>query len=586
MNSPRLLLSLLLILPAPLWATPFATLAEDYWEAQMRLSPLYATFVNYPLYHDRLDDIGASGRAEEKRVMGALLSRLNAVDRAALSDEEKISYQVMKTLLEQTLESHKHKLWQWNVDHMDGPQSWIATVIAMMQPLKDVADAETLIVRLKAIPSLFAQQTGNLREGLAEGRVAARLPVEKTIAQLEGLLKTPAGKSPYMQAVARLPEALRNAAGLQIQQAVETHVYPAYRDYQRFLKDEYLPHARATKIGLGALPGGRQAYQYAILMHTTVARTPEELHQLGLDELDGIHKEMRAVADHLGYKGDLKSFLDSVRADPKNFFATREQVLSTAEGLVAQVKAKLPLYFGALPLTDLQVRPIEDYKEKNDVAARYYQPPDDLSRPGIYFINTYQPETRPRFSMTSLACHEGVPGHHLQIALALEQRGLPTFRRNAGFNAFVEGWALYTERLCDELGMYEDDLARVGMLSDQALRASRLVVDTGLHALGWERQQAIDFMKAQTPMSEEEIVAEVDRYTIWPGQALAYKVGQREIIALRQRSQKALGDRFDLRAFHDTVLRHGAVPLSVLGEIVADHDRWVLAQSSAKGRTR
>ena len=562
----------------------FAQLAQDYWDVQMKLSPLYATFVNDPRYQDQLDDYGASGRAEENRLITALSTRLQALDRASLSDTDRVSWDVLKELLDVTLLAEKQKLWQWNVDHMDGPQSWIPTVIAMGQPMKDAADAEALLIRLKTVPTLFAQQTANLREGLAEGRVAARVPVQKIIAQLDGLLKIPAADSAYLKALERLPAALRPEYQPRLVEAVETHVYPAYRDYRRFLNDEYLSKSRETKIGLSALPGGREAYLYEIRAQTTVERTPEDLHALGLSELEGIHKEMEAVKKRAGFKGALPAFLESVRKDPKNFFETREQVLETARGIVARVKTQLPRKFGMLPKTDLEVRPIEDYKEKNDVAARYYQPPDDLSRSGIYFINTYEPATRPRFSMTSLACHEGVPGHHLQIALALEQRGLPAFRRNAGFTAYVEGWALYSERLCDELGMYTDDLARLGMLSDQALRAARLVVDTGIHALGWERQQAIDFMKANTPMGEEEIIAEVDRYTIWPGQALAYKVGQREIASLRAQSEKSLGAKFDIRAFHDTVLKNGAVPLSVLRGLVEEHDRLMLAQSGAKVR--
>ena len=563
--------------PQSPYLAPFARLEQDYWDAQMKLSPLYATFVNDPRYQDQLDDYGAAGRAEEHRLIEDLSKRLAAIDRASLSETDRVSWDVLKEQLAVTLLGEKQKLWQWNADHMDGPQSWVPTVIAMAQPMKDAPDAEKLLVRLKEVPTLFAQQTANLREGVAEGRVAARVPVQKLIAQLDGLLQTPAKDSAYLKALERLPADLRPKYQPLLVQAVQTHVYPAYRDYRRFLHDEYLPKSRATKIGLSALPGGRDAYLYEIRAQTTVEKTPEELHALGLSELEGIHKEMAAIQARAGFKGPLSSYLASVRKDPKNFFTTREQVLETARAIVARVKAKLPEEFGLLPKTDLEVRPIEDYKEKNDVAARYYQPPDDLSRNGIYFINTYEPTSRPRFSMNSLACHEGVPGHHLQIALALEQRGLPAFRRNAGFTAFVEGWALYSERLCDEMGMYTDDLARLGMLSDQALRAARLVVDTGIHALGWERQQAIDFMKANTPMGEDEIVAEVDRYTIWPGQALAYKVGQREIAALRAQSRAALGDRFDLRAFHDTVLRNGALPLSVLRGLVEERDRVYLA---------
>lgn len=574
MNHALLLSAFLLAAPAFVAAAPaesqkaFAALSDEYWEQQMRLSPLSASFINHPRYHERLDDNSALGRADDLATARALQAKLKAIDRAALGEVDRISYEVMSVQLENWIEQARHKFWQWNVDHMDGPQSWIPTVVAVAQPMKDEAAAEALLLRIKSVPGYFASHVANLREGLREGRVAAKVPVQKAIGQLNGLLKTPAKDSPYLEAVKRLPEGLRPAYAATVQAAVETHVYPSYRQYRDFLKNEYLPKARATGIGLSKLPGGVDAYKYQIRYHTTVERTPEELHAIGLEELRGIHAEMKTIAARMQKPAELRPFLDWVRKEPAHFFATREQVLQNAEELVARAKAKLPEYFGTLPKTDLIVKPIEDYKEKNDVAARYFPPPDDLSRPGIYFINTYEPRSRPRFSMASLAVHEGVPGHHMQIAIALEQRGLPAFRRNAGFTAYVEGWALYSERLGDEMGLYQDDLSRVGMLSDQALRASRLVVDTGLHAMGWERQQAIDFMKANTPMSEEEIIAEVDRYTIWPGQALAYKVGQREIMAIRQESKAQLGDAFDIRRFHDLVLKNGAVPLSVLRQSV------------------
>jgi uncharacterized protein (DUF885 family) len=296
----------------------------------------------------------------------------------------------------------------------------------------------------------------------------------------------------------------------------------------------------------------------------------DELHRIGLEEIEVLRDEMTQIARRAGHAGDLENFLESVRKDPENFFKTREEVLKNAELLVGRSTEKLPEWFGALPKTALVVKPIEEFQEKNDAAARYFQPPTDLARPGVYYINTYKPESRPRFSMASLAAHEGVPGHHLQIALALENAGLPQFRRSAGFTAYIEGWALYAERLGDEMGLYPDDLSRLGMLSDQALRAARLVVDTGIHAKDWPRDRAIEFMRSNTPMSQEEIEAEVDRYTVWPGQALAYKVGQREIMALRDEARSRTGRRFDIKAFHDAVLRHGPLPLPVLRESVLE----------------
>lgn len=555
----------LLAAPAAAESSAFSRLAEDYWDAQMRLWPLSATFSGYPRYHDSLDDNSPEGRRKEKDEFEALLARLEAIDAEGLSEEEKLSARVMRWQIQTHLEALPHRFHQWDVDHMDGPQSWIPAVIELAQPMKTQADAEALLSRMRSMPAYFQNQVANLREGLMEKRVAARVPVEKAIAQLEGILSVPAEKTPYAAAARRLPQALQARYLPLVLAEVEKSAYAADRAYLEFLKEEYLPRTRRGGfIGLCGLPGGGAAYRQRIRRYTTLDKTPEELHRMGLEELRNIRTEMTAIARRLGHKGRLKPFIEKMRSNPANYFESREEVLERAQELVARATAKLPDFFGLLPQTSLVVKPIEDYKEKNDVAARYFPPPDDLSRPGIYYINTYEPPTRPRFSMTSLAVHEGVPGHHLQLAIALERRGLPAFRRNAEATAFIEGWALYAERLAEEMGLYEDDLSRIGMLSDQALRASRLVVDTGLHARGWSRQRAVDFMKANTPMSEHEIIAEVDRYTIWPGQALAYKVGQREIMALRRAQEKKLGEKFDLRAFHDAVLRHGALPLEIL----------------------
>lgn len=570
--TPTLLLSLLLCLVpragAAAASQSFSSLADDYWETKMRLSPITATFVSHPRYHDRLDDVSAEGRAENIRELTRLQEALKGIDRAALPPSEQVSRDIMKLELARSLEWYEHKFWQWNIDHMDGPQSWIPTVIEMGQPMTCAGDAEALLLRMKSMPSHFASLSANLREGLKEGRVAAKVPVEKLIAQLDELVNTAPEKTPFALAAGRLPPDAKARYLPLILAALDTHVRPAYLDYQRFLKTDYLEHSRSEKIGLYALPGGKEAYRYQIRYHTTTDMTPDELHELGLSEVKAINSEMRTIARKMGHKGDLKSFMDAVRHDPKNFFTTREEVRQNAEELVAAAKSKLPEFFSTLPLSPLVVKPVEAYKEANDAAASYYEPSEDLSRPGIYYINTYQPETRPRFSMTSLAAHEGVPGHHMQLAIAMERRDLPAFRRHGDFNAFVEGWALYAERLADEMGLYKDDLSRVGMLSEQALRACRLVVDTGLHARLWSRQKAIGYMKDNTTLSTEEIAVEVDRYTIWPGQALSYKVGQLEIMKLRKESQARLGAKFDLKAFHDLVLRNGSLPLSILRQIV------------------
>jgi prolyl oligopeptidase len=331
----------------------------------------------------------------------------------------------------------------------------------------------------------------------------------------------------------------------------------------KYLEDEYQSRARTRDVGLWALPGGAEAYRFRIRLHTTTDLSAEEIHRIGLEELRSIQGEMQKIAG-----GDLKPFMDRIKKEPKNFFASREDLLETARRELAKANAKLPAWFKRLPKNECEVKQIEDYRERDCVAAFYYPPDEKLTRKGIFYANTFDATSRPRFNMPALAIHEAVPGHHLQIALALEIEGLPRFRRQAGFTAFVEGWGLYSERLGDEMGLYEDDLARFGMLTYQAWRACRLVVDTGLHAMKWTRQQAIDFFMENVALTETEVLNEIDRYIIWPGQALAYMVGKREILALRDEAKKAMGARFDIREFHDVVLRNGAIPLTTLRRLV------------------
>jgi uncharacterized protein (DUF885 family) len=480
----------------------------------------------------------------------------------------------MRWQLRLTIQRYEHHFHQWGgfsnmgVDHMEGFQSWMPSIVESAQPMKNQSDAKALIRRIKALPEYVRNQINNLSEGVASNRVAAQVPVQRTLRQLEEIIAGSPSHSPLVAAAARLPKNIRAIYRKKLEDVVKSSAVPAYRAYSDYLK-KYVSNARTDESpGLCALPGGIKAYKHLIEYFTSLKISPEELHAIGHEELRQIHGEMAAVAQRMGHKGTTASFMDKVRQDPKNFFRTREEIVQSAKDFVERTFLLLPRYFGTLPQTPLVVKPIESYLEKNDVGARYTNPPNDLSQPGIYYINTYAPSTRPKFSMASLTAHEGVPGHHLQIALAVENRDLPTFQRYAESTAFKEGWALYCERLADEMGLYKDDLSRIGMLSDQAFRACRLVVDTGLHAMGWSRQQTIAFMKENTPMSEGQVISEVDRYMIWPGQALAYKVGQRAIVALRTELQEKLGPSFDIKKFHDALLSHGPLPLTVMRQTV------------------
>jgi len=360
--------------------------------------------------------------------------------------------------------------------------------------------------------------------------------------------------------------------------AIEEEVYPAFAELRKTLTTEILPAARGDdRPGLAYVPGGRDAYRTLIREHTTLDLSPEEIHQYGLDEVERIRGEMSELGRKLFGTGDLTEIQRRLREDPKMHFQTREEVLRTAEDALERATLALPQWFGRLPRADCVVKPVPEHEEPYSTVAYYRAPAADGSRPGTYYVNTSEPETRTRYEAEVLAYHEAVPGHHLQIALAQELESLPLVRRHAEATAFVEGWALYSERLSDEMGLYSSDLDRIGMLSYDAWRASRLVVDTGLHAFGWSRQRAIDYMTENTLLAANNIENEVDRYIAWPGQALAYKIGQRRILELREEARTALGPRFDLAAFHDHVLENGAVTLPILTAAV---HRW-LAESTA-----
>lgn len=527
-------------------ARDLRALCDECWEATLRENPTYATYLGDFRYNDRLSDLSEAGRRRRHDLNEGFLTRLKTLDLAALDENDRVTADILKLQLEQSLEEEKHKFWQWDVDQMGGPQADFPQLVNFHPH----SDEKGLEARYRAFGLYMDQYLDNLRAGVKEHRTAMRAAVERVLGQLRGLLATPEDRSPLAVKPSLVP-------------AIRESVYPAFRRMQRYLQDEYLPQSRARDVGLWALPGGADAYKFRIKLHTTTTLSAEEIHRIGLEELRSIQDEMRSIA-----KGDLKAFLGKLKQDPKNFFTSREDLLETARRELAKADARLPQWFKRLPKNQCEVKAIEDYREKDSVAAFYYQPDEKLTRKGIFYANTYDATSRPRFNMPALAVHEAVPGHHLQIALALEIEGLPRFRRQAGFTAFIEGWGLYSERLGDEMGLYEDDLSRFGMLTYQAWRACRLVVDTGLHAMKWTREQAIAFFMENLALTETEVLNEVDRYIIWPGQALAYMIGKREILALREEAKKAMGPRFDIREFHDVVLRNGAIPLTTLRRLV------------------
>jgi len=455
---------------------------------------------------------------------------------------------------------------QWSVSTRDNPYFELADVVQLHKVRSD-EDARTLRARLAAGERLVSETIDNLRAGVAAGRVAAAEPVRRTIAQLDAelarsdedwALATPARDVP---GIAEAALALR----------------PAIARYRDYLAEEILPRARTGAAeGIGALPDGEAAYAACIRFHLGLDRTPQELHALGLAEIARIDRALAELGARVLGAPDLAATIERLRTDRDLYFADAPTLLAAAQSALDRANAAVPRWFGRLPRTECVIAVIPPHEAPYTTIA-YYQPPHaDGSKPGEYFVNTFRPEVRPRFELEALSWHEAVPGHHLQIAIAQELGELPAFRKHGGSTAYVEGWALYTERLADEMGLYSGDLDRLGMLSYDAWRASRLVVDTGLHAFGWTRERAEQFMLEHTALTAENVSNEVDRYVASPGQALAYKVGQLEMLALRAEAEAALGDRFDVRGFHDVVLCDGAVTLAVLR---ANVEAWVRAQS-------
>jgi prolyl oligopeptidase len=553
-------------------------LADDWWETQLENSPVYATFTGDNRFNNRLDELGPKARRRWQEKVADLEKRAAAIPPAQLEESDRVSLDLLRLQLDLERRQDKFKLYEWAIDPNFGPQSWLAQLINFT-PLKTDKDLDDLDKRLEQFPRFFHQYIGELTDGLGDGRIAPKIAVERVLKQLDEMLAKPVEQSPWGEKLGSLPAPVAARREALIKR-VSRSVYPALADLRGFLRDKYLPKARVKDVGLSTLPDGIQTYRFQIFYHTTENFDPNELHELGLNELKSIQDEIRAIAGRMGHKGDLASFFKKIKSNPKNFFRTREDIEKTAQENLRRAVARLPKFFGHVPKTECVVKPIESFREKDAVAAFYYEPPDDLSRPGIYYVNTYAPQTRPRFGAAALAAHESVPGHHMQIAIAMET-SLPAFRRHAQFNAFTEGWGLYSERLADEMGLYRDDSSRFGMLTYQAWRACRLVVDTGIHAKGWSRDKAIDFMAANSALSREEIVNEVDRYIVWPGQALAYMVGEKELMKLRLEAKEKMGKRFDLKEFHDVVLKNGSIPLSTLDAVVRD---WEEERAHVTGR--
>jgi uncharacterized protein (DUF885 family) len=557
-------------------------LADQFWDRFLAEEPTWATVVGDRRFDDRLEDVSPGAVDARIRWLDDVAADAGAIPPDDLTSMEQVTRQMLIDETQGHAASLRTRLHEWTVDPLGGPTVSLLDLVDY-QTITTPEDGRALVQRWQGIGRYLDQMAANLREAAADGLVAASKPVERILDVLANLEALPAEDWKLWGPAAVEHPDWSEADLRRFRQAVDDAVrdvaIPGFRRYRETLERAVLPIARPDeRPGIVHLPGGAEAYRECIRVHTTLDLTPDEIHATGLAEIARIDAEFVELGARVLGTTDLASTLAALRDDPRLHFQTSDEVFDVAKRSLAKATAAITDWFGRVPGAACVVVPVPSHSEVHQTIAYYAWPALDGSRPGRYYINLYAPETRPRYEAEALAFHEAVPGHHLQIAIAQELEGLPAFQRMLGSTAFAEGWGLYTERLSDEMGLYSSDMDRFGILSFDAWRAGRLVVDTGMHALGWTRQQAIDFLKAHTALGENNIVNEVDRYIVWPGQALAYKVGQLEILRLRAEAKSQLGDRFDIKAFHDIVLGAGALSLPALRGRV---DGWLseLAQT-------
>jgi uncharacterized protein (DUF885 family) len=552
-------------------------LLNEQWEYSLRQSPEYASFLGDKRYNALSSDVSAAAVAKEAAQTRRFLARIEAIGTAGFSEQETINRQLMAQNLRNSLESVALHEWEMPVNQMGGIHLDSAQFPGLLS-FTSVKDYDDYLQRMHNLPRQFSDTIDVMRRGMRERLMPPKFLLGKVAGQAQDIAAQAPEESPFAQPLKKFPDAVPENERTRIRaaylDAIRTEVLPAYAKFAAFVRDEYAPKGRED-VGMWSLPDGVHRYAVRAKHSTTTNLTPEEIHQIGLREVTRIEGEMRMIAAKLGYN-DLKSFNAAIDADPKLHPKTREEILELYRKYEGQMYAELPKLFGRLPKAKLEVVPIEAFREKAAAGADYQPGAPDGSRPGRINVNTSDPTSRKTISMESTAYHEGVPGHHMQISIAQELTGLPSFRRQGGYTAYVEGWALYSERLGKEVGFYQDPYNDYGRLNDEMLRAIRLVVDTGLHAKKWTRDQVVQFFHDHSATDEVEVQSETDRYIVWPGQALGYKIGQLKITELRERARQKLGDRFDIRAFHDEVLGAGALPMNVLEQRI---DNWIAAQA-------
>jgi uncharacterized protein (DUF885 family) len=501
-------------------------LLAEQWEYKLRTSPIFASILGDKRWNDKLDDFSQEAIDKDLRETDKFLARFEAIDTSGFPEQELLNKAVMVRDLQMQLEGARFRGWEMPVDQQNGIQVWLPQLVNMLS-FQSVKDYEDYISRLTQMPRLLDQTTVQMRKGMNDKLMPPRFLLEKVLDQCNALASQEAAKSPFAQPFSAFPKSFAESDQKRLREAglaaIAGSVLPAYARFTAFVRDEYVPRGR-SEPGVWSLPDGEAYYTFLVKQSTTTSLTPEEIHQLGLAQVKEIEARMLATADKLGYK-DLKSFKAAIAADPKMHGQSRQQILDLYRKYIEQMYVKLPALFDRLPKAKLEVMAIEEFREQGAPGAEYMLPALDGSRPGHVMVNTGDFEKRSLLDIETTAYHEGIPGHHMQIALAQEMPSLPPFRQNESFNAYTEGWALYAERLGEEVGFYQDPYSYYGHLSDDMLRAIRLVVDTGIHDKHWTRQQVVDFFHEHSGQDEVSIQSETDRYIAWPAQALGYKVG-------------------------------------------------------------
>ena len=562
----------------PSKAAQLQTLYEDWFEQDLLLNPLKATQIGDPRYNDRLPNQLSAEYREQGRVLNSdFLARAKALGDAGLQGQELLSFQLFVRELEGELEAlqYPRHLMPLNQFYSFASQFAVLGSGATAQPFKTVQDYDHWLTRARAIPVVFDQAIANMREGMRQGITQPRVLMEKVLPQLDAQIVDYVEDSTYWGPIKNLPAdfSANDRARLRAHfiALIDRDLNPAHMRLRAFIANEYLPAARLS-IGLSELPDGAAWYAFQVRQSTTTTLTPEQIHQIGLAEVPRIQGEMRKVQAKLGIAGGLPELFAAMKADPKNYFSSEKEMLDAYRSFRATIEPRLPALFDIQPKADFEIRAVEAFRAASASAGSYNAPSEDGSRPGIFYANTFDLKSRPRWALESLYLHEATPGHHFQIALQRELTSLPRFRRFGGETAFSEGWGLYAESLGLELGVYSDPVMLFGALDAELWRAIRLVTDTGIHAKGWSRQQVLDYMYANSPAEPTRAISEAERFIAIPGQALAYKIGELKIRELRTRAEKALGKKFDVKAFHRDVLQDGSLPLDVLEQKI---DRFI-----------